>query len=91
MHRTSWTLYVGDDSPLDDPEDEGSGTPLVEFDPGDEASLQRAREAVKARFSLSYLPVLCSEPEPTLWSALRKAAGRWLDRAPLAPTTGLDH
>lgn len=82
MTRSKTTLYAGDDAPVDDPEGERSRTPLTEYDPCDDASLQRAREAVRARFSLNYLPVLCSEPEPTLWGALRKAASRWLGARP---------
>jgi len=70
------TLYACDEAPLNDPEGERSRTPLVEYDPRDDASLMRAREAVRDRFSLTYLPVLCSDPEPTLWGALRKAATR---------------
>lgn len=77
MSRSRTTLYAGDDTPLDDPEGESPGTPFLEYDPCDEASLRRAREAVKARFSLTYLPVLCNEPEPTFWGALRRAATRF--------------
>lgn len=83
--RSKTTIYACDDAPVNDPEGERSRTPLVEYDPHDDASLMRAREAVRDRFSLPYLPVLCSEPEPTLWGSLRRAASRsfgaWLGLA----------
>ena len=38
--------------------------PTLVFETGDAASVRRAQVAVAKHFSLSYLPVLCSPPEP---------------------------
>jgi len=70
------TLYTNNDEGLDEPEGELAWTPLAEYDPHDRKSLQRAREAVRDHFSLTYLPVLCSEPEPSFWDRLLGAAFR---------------
>ncbi len=70
------TLYTSNDEWLEDPEGELCSTPLAEYDPRDRDSLQKAREAVRDRFSLSYLPALCNEPEPSFWDRLLGSAGR---------------
>jgi len=64
------TLYVSDCERFDEPDDEHCGIALTEYDPNDPESLQSAREALRRRFSLSYLPVLCNEPEPGFFSKL---------------------
>lgn len=74
------TLYTSNDERVEDPEGELCWTPLAEYDPRDPSSLQRAREAVRDRFSLTYLPALCSEPEPSWFSGLLKTAGSWFER-----------
>ena len=74
------TLYTSNDEGLHDPEGELCWAPLAEYDPRDRSSLRRARAAVKDHFSLTYLPVLCSEPEPSWSDALLRAAGRWVER-----------
>lgn len=71
------TLYTGSDDSLDEPEGETCWTPLAEYDPHDPESLQKAREAVRDHFSLTYLPVLCNEPERSWYAGLLEAAGRF--------------
>jgi len=75
------TLYTSNDECQDDPERETGWTALAEYDPNDPESVQRAREAVRDHFSLTYLPVLCSEPEPSWFDELLRAAGRFFHRA----------
>lgn len=64
------TLYVSGPERFDEPENEHCSSALTEYDPNDPESLQRAREALRKQFSLSYLPVLCNEPEPGFFSRL---------------------
>jgi len=75
---SKFTLYTGDEDRLHVPENEQCLVALAEYDPRDPMSLQRAREAVRKHFSLTYLPVLCNEPEPGLFERLVNALSRHL-------------
>ncbi len=70
-------LYTTNEERLDGPENEHLSTAFIEYDPRDPASLQSAREALKKKFGLNYLPVLCNEPEPSIFE---KWFGNWFGR-----------
>lgn len=79
------TLYTSGSDGLNEPEGERHGAELVEYDLSDPSSLQRAREAVRDRFGLSYLPVLCNDPEPSFFAELGAKIGQWFARKDRSP------
>lgn len=79
------TLYTGGSDGTQGPEGECPGTALVEYDLHDLESLQKAREAVRDRFGLNYLPTLCNEPDPSLWTEIVTTIGQWFARKDQAP------
>lgn len=79
------TLYTSGSDGMHGPEGECPGAAIVEYDLRDPASLQKAREAVRDRFGLKYLPVLCSDPEPTFLDELVAKMNQWFSRKNHAP------
>jgi hypothetical protein len=79
------TLYTSGSDGMHGPEGECPGTAIVEYDLRDPSSLQKAREAVRDRFGLNYLPVLCNEPEPTFFEELTAKVGQWFARKNRTP------
>jgi len=79
------TLYTSGSDGLNEPEGERHGAVLVEYDLRDPASLQKAREAVRDRFGLNYLPVLCNEPEPSVFAEIATIIRQWFARKDRAP------
>jgi hypothetical protein len=74
------TLYTSGSDAMNGPEGECPEAALVEYDLQDPSSLQKAREAVRDRFGLNYLPVLCNEPEPSLFAEIGAMVGQWFAR-----------
>ena len=64
------TLYTSGNESWESPDNEPCWDSLAQYDPNDPSSLRQAREAVRKQFSLNYTPVLCNEPEPSIFTEL---------------------
>jgi hypothetical protein len=80
-HRTTIALWADDEL---DPEPCPSAH--VGFDPRDPRSVRAAQRALQQQLGLRYLPTLCSEPRPGLFTRLAGAIGAlWQRSEPLLP------